>query len=822
MLKRQDDRRSPGLGPPGAVNELLKLYNLSLAIRGVGDPYKACVEFLSETVRHLQLSYGAVWLIEPGEGLESGDFVLFASYPRARDGLDRVNSDHPMPKKIAQGEPIRVDNAQEDFLAIAVEPSIKSGVQVIYRLDGVGLLKLYCSDPAALARTEINRLGRVVDRFADSLRGIFATRRLRQEINQRVIAEDKLDQARMLSQTLWQFSPDLIFYKDLEGRYVEGNQAFRDFWNLGDRQIMGMRPEEVIPPEILPVIAKQDKLVIESRKARFFQEAITTVRGERVVMEVTRAPVYDSAGRTIGIIGIARDATDRLTTLSKLQTRNRALESMTDGVFITTTDDNMTVVYVNKAFSVMAGVSREQLVGRPTRDIGMVKLDEVTRSQVRNAIKHHQPYFLSIEQRRPNGDHLTFEITLAPVLDDSGRSSHYVTIVKDVTERERLRRELQQRQKMDTVGRLTSGIAHDFNNMLATILGFSELAEMRAEQSGDNQLQDFLDSIRSAATNGRELVSQLMTFSRSVPNAKPQVIKANETLAMALKMVEPLLHKGVEFGYTCSAPDTLLAMDVVSLERLVMNLCLNGRDAMSGGGVLAVELKIDNLSGRVCAISMTQLEGEYVCIVVSDTGSGIPEDLRGRIFEPFFTTKRPSQGTGMGLSVVQGIAKAHSGNILIETTMGVGTSVIAAFPVTLQQASSFQRLAAPERPSGSLEGRSILVVDDDRQVATFLRELFVHAGMTVQTAYDGNSGLEKFSQAPQMFDVVITDQTMPGMSGVDLVRQIRKLRPEIPCIMLTAYSHFADSSSASAAGIDRLLRKPTDNKTLLQSVAELI
>ncbi len=825
MRERQGDRRLASLGKPGSIHDLLKLYNLALAIRGDGDPHTMCLDFVSETVRQLKISYGAVWLSEAGEKRAEADLVLFASYPRARDGLDRVSSDHPMSQLVAKGQPVRITSSNPDFASFTVEPSIQKGVQVLFRLEGVGLLKFYCADPDGITESDLIQLQRVIDRFSDALRGAFASLRLRHEINQRVQAEGKLTQAREVTQTLLAWSPDLVFLKDLDGRYLQGNEAFCRFWNINENPLEGLRAKDIFPAEIARTVEAQDEKVIRTGQAELFQAQLLKPDGTLAFMEVTRAPVRDAAGKLSGLIGIARDSTERLATLAKLETRNRALESITDGVVITSANFDFTIIYANDAFSQMTGISKDEIIGKHIRDVGPIQADTLIRAQLRQAIEAHKPYSLSIDQPKPNGDPFSCELTMSPVLNSEGKSTHYIGTVKDVTERERLRRELQQRQKMDTVSRLTSGIAHDFNNMLATILGFSELAEMRAEQANDRQQQEFLESIRIAANNGRELVSQLMTFSRSVPTEQPQIIEVNQAVVGALKMVAPLLPDSIELRYECDAPLATVAIDNVSFERLLVNLCLNARDAMSEvSGAIQVTLDIQSHNGRECAVSLTQLSGDYVTLRVRDSGCAIADDIIGRVFEPFFTTKPGTLGTGMGLSVVQGIVRANNGHILIDSKQGDGTTMTVVFPIPTTESNPQQATASANKipEPGSLDGRSILVVDDDRQVATFLRELFVHAGMQVHVAYDGASGLRTFLRHSPDIDILITDQTMPGMNGLELIAEVRQLKPSLPCIMLTAYSHFDTASSASAAGIDRLLRKPTDNATLLNAVAQLL
>ncbi|MEM1089154.1 MAG: PAS domain-containing protein [Pseudomonadota bacterium] len=819
MRKRAQDRRQSSLSSPGTVHGLLKLYNLALAIRGSDDPYPLCQSFISEIVRNLKLSYGAVWLRDDAE---PAGLARFASYPRARDGANRVPADHRMAQLTEQGEPVRLIDSDPDYAHIMLEQHAGAGVQVLFKLQQIGLLKLYCIDPEVLSDDEVHRLRRVVDRFGDALNGSFAARRLREEISQRELTEDKLSQARLFSQAVLDASPDIIFHKDTSGRIIGGNRAFREFWQI-ETPPGGVPHSKLLTPDVAAITASQDQEVIESGEAQQFELQTPTPSGKLATMEVTRAPVFDHEGRITGVLGVSRDVTQRMETLSKLQTRNRALESIGDGVVILLAGGDMPVLYVNDAFVRICERPADQLIGINARDVNLLETDLETRLKVREAVTSNRSYSFFGEGRRRSGGTIACEVTMDPVLDDQGEATHYVGIVKDVTEKTRLARELQQRQKMDAVGRLTSGIAHDFNNMLATILGFSELAEYRAQETEDPQQQEFLESIRGAAENGRELVSQLLTFSRSAPSEANAVINADESIQASLKLVRPLLPERMTLDYACENSDTLLGIDAVSLERLLMNLCLNARDAMGTSGSIMLSLAEADLTGRVCDISLARLSGEYLTLSVSDTGGGIADHIRSRIFEPFFTTKRPTQGTGMGLSVVQGIVQAHRGNVLIETNPDMGTTITAVFPKIdpeTERPVAIDVAAAPG--NASLSGKRILVVDDDRQVAAFLRELFVQAGMNVELAYDGSMGFKLFSDRPTDFDVLITDQTMPGMSGIELIQEVRSLRQETPCVMLTAFSQFADEASAAAVGIDRLLRKPTDNKTLLRTVAELI
>ncbi|MEM9183893.1 MAG: PAS domain-containing protein [Pseudomonadota bacterium] len=634
--------------------------------------------------------------------------------------------------------------------------------------------------------------------------------------------EGQLVEARSLTQTYADASPDLIFHKDTRGRFLSANQAFVDYWQL-DRPLPGLRARDFLPEPVAGITEAQDQMVMRSNQVARFHVAVARPDGVPATLEVTRAPVTDSDGEVTGVIGISRDISARLEARSDLEIRDRALAATADGVVIARVEGNDLVVeYINASCERITGYRQERVLGNSMTAMNWGSTDSDVQRLIFRSIESRRPCRTRLTNRRPDGTEYSADLAMDPIRGTDGSTSHYVCVLKDITHQERLEREMLQRQKMDALARLTGGVAHDFNNMLATIMGFAELAHHGLQSKPDTQLQEYVDAIRLAAENGRELVSQLLTVSRKVPRSETEVVDVDQSVSLAIRMVRPLLPPEVSLDYECQPAELRVALDPVNLERILVNLCLNARDAMQGRGQIRITVSKREVSDLECAASLRRVSGEYVALTVEDAGPGISQEIRHRVFEPFFTTKSESQGTGMGLAVVQGIVKAHLGAILVERSSHGGAAVTILLPPAEKMVERpSESDPAPVPASTGIEDKSIMVVDDDRQVAALLRELLRYSGANVSLFHTGHSAFEYFTDHAESVDLLLTDQTMPGMTGVELIERVRGLRPELPCVMLTAYSDFADDQSAANLGIDRLLHKPIDNQTLLRGISDV-
>jgi signal transduction histidine kinase/CheY-like chemotaxis protein len=382
-------------------------------------------------------------------------------------------------------------------------------------------------------------------------------------------------------------------------------------------------------------------------------------------------------------------------------------------------------------------------------------------------------------------------------------------------EREEMQRQLQQAAKMEAIGRLAGGIAHDFNNILGAILGYGELAQKHLEGRAARR---HVDQVMQAGARGKGLVERILAFSRSglgerVPVHVQSVVEETLEILAASLLPQVRLEKRLDAG------DTAVVGDATQLHQVAMNLCTNALQAMEHGGVLTVVLDRESVPERRLLSHGTLLPGPYVRLSVSDTGSGIPPAVLERMFDPFFTTKGIGEGTGLGLSLVHGIVADFAGAIDVATQAGVGTT----FTVWLPASGETPRLLA--EPVGELplgNGETVMIVDDQRSLVALAEETLAELGYEPAGFDSSVAALEAFRADPQRFDLVLTDETMPDLSGVELVREVRRVRPELPIVLMSGYSGARLTERARAAGVAELLRKPLVRRDIAEALARAL
>ena len=407
--------------------------------------------------------------------------------------------------------------------------------------------------------------------------------------------------------------------------------------------------------------------------------------------------------------------------------------------------------------------------------------------------------------------------------DDKGDITHYEGIVLDITERKReeeekvrLQSQLQQSQKMETVGTLAGGIAHDFNNILAIILGNAELA---SDDVPDwNPASASLKEIRRASIRAKDMVQQLLAFSRKTDEESKPIDMA-PIIKESMKMLRSAVPTSVEFKQHISDDPCNIMGDAAQINQIVMNLVINAADAMSeGGGLLEVTLENIILQEEKICFDWVLSPGPYVRLRMRDTGEGIEPKIMERIFEPYYTTKEVGKGTGMGLSVVHGIVKRHGGGIRVESELGKGTLFEVYFPALEKAAEEGKEL------EGEIKGGSeqILFVDDEESMVNLNRRRLERLGYQVKSTTKPEEALEWFKADPDQFDVIITDMTMPRMTGDRLTVEILKIRPHIPVIICTGYSERMSEKKAEAFGVRKYIEKPIGLRNLASSLREVL
>jgi CheY-like chemotaxis protein len=363
---------------------------------------------------------------------------------------------------------------------------------------------------------------------------------------------------------------------------------------------------------------------------------------------------------------------------------------------------------------------------------------------------------------------------------------------------------------MEAIGQLTGGIAHDFNNILTSVMGYIGMGKDKAEQLGEAKLARYLERAHQSSQRARELIQQMLTFSRG-QRGEPRPLALGSLIREAVQWLGVSLPSSIELQADLAPNLPPALLDPVPMEQVIMNLCINARDAMAERGVIRLGLSLVDHHQALCASCRKTVSGRFIELAVGDTGPGIAPEVLERMFEPFYSTKEVGKGSGMGLSVVHGIVHEYGGHVLVWTAPGQGALFRVLFPPLSREEVADAAGPSSGEPAGRprLQGR-VLVVDDEPAVGEFMQDLLEEWGLTVTVFDDSLAGRDGFVRNPQAFDLAVLDHTMPRLTGLELARDLLRHRPELPVILYTGHREALGESRVRAAGIRALVRKPVD------------
>jgi len=454
----------------------------------------------------------------------------------------------------------------------------------------------------------------------------------------------------------------------------------------------------------------------------------------------------------------------------------------------------------------MFGYTREQLIGQP---IEMLVPEQhrgahVNRRTDYSSHPQARPMGLGIElhARRKDGTTFPVEISLGPLATDEGMLIS--STVVDITERKKLERQVQVSQRLESVGQLAAGIAHDFNNILTAISGNTKLA--LSELSAEHPARENLSEIEKGSSRATKLVRQILTFSRQ-DGPKRETVKLTRVVEEALKLLRAGLPAKIEIRtqFDEGLPD--VAADSTQIHQIVMNIGTNAAHAMEEhGGTLQVCIEDVHVDASFARANPDLHEGKYALLSVSDSGCGMERAVLERIFEPFYTTKPKGEGTGLGLSVVHGIMKTHGGTITVNSEVGKGTVFQLYFPAT----GAAVEEVCPRSLQADIHGHGerILYVDDEEPLILLMTRMLGKLGYSVTGCTDPEKAIAIFRSQPDVFDVVVSDLSMPGMTGIDLAREILQIRPGMPVLIASGYIRPVDNAEVRTLGLPDLILKP--------------
>jgi PAS domain S-box-containing protein len=537
--------------------------------------------------------------------------------------------------------------------------------------------------------------------------------------------------------------------------------------------------------------------------------------GSTVWMENIVKWIQDPGGTIVGMHGVSRDITERRMAeeaLRESESRFRNLFDLSPQAICLTELETGKLVDVNHKLCELTKYAKEEVLGLNVSEVGFC--EEADRNRFIEALQSSgEVKGLEMDFKTKDNSMLHAHV-FARIIRIAG-VSYILSIFHDRTEQVGLEAQLRQAHKMESIGTLAGGIAHDFNNILGIIIGNAELALDDIPEENPARLN--LEEIRIAGARAKDVVCQLLSFARK-KNLEKKPINIVPIIQESLKLLRSSIPASIDIRQKIAKDvDTILA-DPTQINQVLINLCTNADHAMPDGGILEIRLKNLELDEETRARHPNLSPGHYVNLMVSDTGHGIPPDEIDRIYDPYFTTKEVGKGAGMGLAVVHGIVMNHNGAIFADSEVEKGTTFNLFFPVTERQPVS-EIPVVENLPEGK---ERILFIDDDKSIAYVGRHRLERLGYQVETRTNPVEALELFRDEPGRFDLVITDMAMPQMTGDILVREILKIRPDLPTIICSGFSEKMDEEKAKEIGIRQYIEKPLDRSELAKVVRRVL
>jgi PAS domain S-box-containing protein len=622
---------------------------------------------------------------------------------------------------------------------------------------------------------------------------------------------------------LFELCPDLIFEMSVtpDGRFVQEayNPAALGAVGRELAAIVGREPHEYMPEAAATAVVRRYRDCVAAGSPVEYEQELDFGVGRRCY-ETRLVPLRDADGQIIRILGFARDITARRAAEQALRDSESlfsvAFRALPYSVAISDLETGR-YLDVNGGFEKASGYRRDEVIGRTSVELDLW-VDPSERARFRqHMLESGKVRGLELHFRTKSGQTVV-ALCNCDLIDLGGRRCIMNTF-EDVTARLQAEREyaeleerLRQAQKLEALGTLAGGIAHDFNNLLTAAINYAELARLDAGSAA--LVREHLDEVALAHRRARDLVNRILTFSRRQNQDRTQ-LSLPLVVEEVMRLLRSSLPKSILVELFLGPATPPILANATQMHQVVMNLCTNAVQAMAAhGGTLGVRVEAVEAPGPA-----EQPRARRVRLVVEDTGAGMAEETLGRLYEPFFTTKQPGQGTGLGLSVVHGIVRDHGATISVQSELGRGTRFVIEFPA-LEGAAAVLAGSVAAEPHGS--GEHVLVVDDEPAIVRSSKVGLERLGFRVTSATSGAEALRLVKAAPDAFQVVLTDLSMPGLSGLDLARELLREFPALPVVLMSGHLEVTTRETARALGIREVLEKPTPLVTLAATLVRVL
>ncbi|MEN3038018.1 MAG: PAS domain S-box protein [Candidatus Kryptonium sp.] len=691
--------------------------------------------------------------------------------------------------------PIVIDDVENEkslfnFRDVLVEERIKSLVffPIVHREKFLGRLDIYFNSQKILGKEEIELGVNICGEIASAIE------------NARLF--ELLKSSEKFIRTVLENAPVGILRVDNSGNLLYLNSEMKKVLGLSEddvRSVVEERTKDFFNSINLDLLKKT---LVRGEGIKKLFVPFSLDKGKEMTLVVDIQPVFASAGNIDGYIIIAMDVTEEEKLQRERLMLSKVIENLLEAVLITDISGN--IQYVNPAFERITGYKINEVIGRNPRILKSGKHDKKFYENLWKTILSGKVWEGELINKKKNGDFYYEYMSISPLFDSQGNITNFVAIKRDISEQKLFEAQMLQFQKLESIGSISSGIAHDFNNVLSSIqAGIKVLRRKLTEE--DPEIVKVLEILRKSVERGSDITRRLLNFVRR-ESGKFSTIDVNDLIQEIRTLVVHSFPENIKIETVIAENVGYVNVDYGQMVQAIMNLCINARDAMPNGGVLRIEaysVDGESLKGKFAGVTSDQ----YVVISISDTGIGIPEEIKDKIFEPFFTTKPPEKGTGLGLPIVLKIIQSHNGFISYETQIGKGTTFYIYLPSVERKVEEAETIEIKE-----ITPATILIVEDEDSLRYLLKEYLESRGHKVFATDDGYDAIEIYKMNMGKIDLVLIDIGLPTIDGITTFRKIKQINPNA-CVVLTSGYFITEPSPTvlmAEEGLSGFIQKPYD------------
>ena len=620
-------------------------------------------------------------------------------------------------------------------------------------------------------------------------------------------------------------SPDLIYMLDPDGRFSFANHRLWDFFARSPEDVGGRLWSEVLGHKLSRRLSHRfNERRTGERATRNYEFDYHRAGEQPRIFEVSAIGLYEQrtaeqTGRFTGTYGVLRDVTESRRIARELEQNRRKFQGLfmnsPDAVYIARMHDGRLM----ETNARLRDVQQELNAAEAETDAFVFANSEERSEFIAGLQDSPDRFTMTVLREAPDGPRY-FELNARALsLDDE---PCVLATLRDRTDERRaerdrlnLQNQLQQASKMEAIGQLAGGIAHDFNNILASIIGYTELVQSSRKRISEEMVDSYLGEVVTAGHRARDLISQMLTFTRA-NRGDPQPVDLSEAISAVSRMLRAAIPSNIDVQTEFAEGLPMVYADPVQLQQIIINLLVNARDAIEGEGRIRVQAH-QNGQNDPCAACGKYLTEPHIVLSVSDTGHGISEAVRGRIFEMYFTTREPGKGTGIGLWLINNLIHEYNGHVTVSSNPGEGTTFEVHLPVVRSTATAGSTAPTTDE---TVSGR-VVVVDDEVSVGNYMGEVLRDSGFDVIVFNESPAALQYLEEQGEQIAALLTDQAMPTLTGAELTERARQLLPQLPIALITGYTREEDLQTLQALGINQVLKKPFRIDELVDTVRKL-